>query len=453
MSLRIRIVLIIILPLLLMTAAVVWVIQTQSQDFLQEQSTLLRESLRSTKKSALRDYVELAETALKPILENKDLNESQALAETSRILSTMTFGEHGYFFLYDAQGKNLVHPLKPSLQDKNLWSWRDSKGKYVIQDLLKTSANPNAEQRFEDYHWEKIPNNKQEAPKLGYVTRLKPWNWMLGTGLYMDDVELEARALENQVTANVRKNVRIILFALSLTTFIIFLLMLSVNMHESRLANRRLRKVAHNFVNLQVQERRRFARELHDGINQFLVATKYRIELGLKQADQATGQHRKPLEQSLELLDQSILEIKSISHALRPVLLDDLGLEKALDSLLQQFQERTKIRVRRTYQLKQKLADEIETTIYRVIQEGLTNIERHANASEVELRLSEQAEQLELLLQDNGIGFSINKHPKGMGLINMRERIELLGGIFHLHSKVNHGTRYTAQLPLTPSEF
>lgn len=447
MSLSIRIGLIIILPLLLMTAAIVWVMEAQSQSFLFEQSNLLRESLRTTKKEALRNYVALAEQALKPILSNSALTEAQALDESRRILNSMTFGNHGYYFLYDQTGKNLVHPLKPELQGKQLIDFQDQNKKFVIRDLLSASLNVDSEKHFEDYYWEKTPNNPEQAPKLGYVTRLAPWSWMLGTGLYLDDIKQEEQQLQEQVQMNVRKNLNIILLALGLTTFSIFLMMLMVNVHEVRLGNRRLREAAHNFVNLQVQERRRFARELHDGINQFLVAIKYRIESGLKQADQSTGQHRAPLEQSLALLDQSILEIKRISHALRPVLLDDLGLEQALESLIQQFQERTYISVQRVYKLQSKLPDEIETTVYRVIQESFTNIERHAKASLVELHLIEQSGQLKLILKDNGVGFNSDKLSiKGMGLSNMRERIELLGGVFNLISKANQGTVLQAQL-------
>lgn len=455
MSLKLRLGLIVMLPLILMTIVLTWVIQTQGQAFLEEQTNLLQESLRNSRKEALRNYVELAENALKPVLSKTSCNKATDLPEAKRILEGMTFGKTGYFFLYDTQGVNLVHALNRANEGKNLWNYQDINKKWVIRDLLQVSLRPAPEQRFEDYYWEKEAGSRQQAPKLGYVTRLQPCNWMLGTGLYMDDMQLEEAVLAKQVNTNIWHNLRIILFALTLTTLVIFGLMLFVNIHEGRLANQRLQSTAYNFVNLQVKERRRFSHELHDGINQFLVAAKYRIEAGLKQADKGSDKYRQPLQESLGLLDQTITEVRRISHALRPALLDGLGLQQAVDSLISQFVERTHIQVQRDYQLTSTLPDEVEIMAYRVIQEALTNIEKHAQATQVSLQLIERREQLKLLIQDNGQGFLVEESTKaaGIGLTSMRERVELLGGEFRLESRLGKGVSIQAILPLSATHL
>lgn len=453
MSLKLRLGFIVIIPLILMTLVLTWIIQTQGQVFLEEQTHLLQDSVRNARKEALRNYVELAETALTPVLNNPPIDEAKDLREAKRILEAMTFGKNGYFFLYNEHGINLVHGRNPANEGKDLWSYQDINKKWVIRDLLTTSLNPSPEQRFEDYYWEKEAGSQQQAPKLGYVTRLPPWQWMLGTGLYMDDTQLEEAALAKQVNTNVWHNLRIILVALTLTTLVIFFLMLFVNIHEGRLANQRLQSTAYNFVNLQVRERRGFSHELHDGINQFLVAAKYRIEAGLKQADKGTDKYRQPLLQSLELLDQTIAEVRRISHALRPALLDELGLQQAVESLIAQFVERNSIQVQRHYQLMKTLPDEVEIMAYRVIQEALMNIEKHAKATEVVMELIQQRHQLKLLISDNGSGFLSEDSTKltGIGLINMRERVELLGGEFRLENRLGRGVMIHAQLPLAVS--
>jgi two-component system NarL family sensor kinase len=154
------------------------------------------------------------------------------------------------------------------------------------------------------------------------------------------------------------------------------------------------------------------------------------------------------------VLNEAIQEVRRISHDLRPSILDDLGFDVALGNLLEQFSERTGIRIRRDVALPdRRLPEDIEITLYRLIQEALTNVERHADASELVLRLSHQRDAVRLDLRDNGRGFDpqANRHVLGIGLRNMRERVELLGGDYRFDTGPGEGVRIRVRLPIKTS--
>ncbi len=144
--------------------------------------------------------------------------------------------------------------------------------------------------------------------------------------------------------------------------------------------------------------------------------------------------------------------MRRISHDLRPILLDDLGLESALHSMTDDFAERTGIEVDVNLDLPaQRLTDDIEITLYRVSQEALTNIERHAYAHQVWLSVWQKDRMTWVEIKDDGQGFSCSGQGSddcGIGLMNMRERTEILSGDFSVRSKPGSGTRVRAGLML-----
>ncbi|MEX1058209.1 MAG: ATP-binding protein, partial [Natronospirillum sp.] len=201
----------------------------------------------------------------------------------------------------------------------------------------------------------------------------------------------------------------------------------------------------------QVNERRQFSRELHDGINQQLVSLKLRIELAEKKMAHADTQLSalSDLDLASNILNSTIQEVRQISHNLRPVMLDDLGLRPALRGLIEQFAEHTGIAVELYYNLDEvEVSDDIETTIYRITQECLQNIEKHARAQRVEIRVQYANDRIQFEVTDNGCGFnaSISQH-QGIGLINMKERVEVIGGTLDLESNPGHGSTISAILP------
>lgn len=449
MPLKFKILLLSLIPMMLVTSAVTWIGLNQARQLSEGEIQLFEENLLSSKKRELKNYVSLAMTSIAHIVNNAGADDEQAQAEVRKILADMTFGQDkdGYFFVYTLDGTNLVHPTEPELVGRYLYDLQDSRGDYVIRNLLEQAKQGGGYHR---YLWRK-PSRQEQIDKLSYVVLLPKWNWMLGTGLYLDDISREVTKIRAQVTRNIRNTFFTVLVIMSVAVVLVVLVGVAVNLHESRMADSRLRLLAHRSVLANVADRRRFSRELHDGINQLMVSVLYRIELAKRKLKHGDESGLGDLDQGYEVLNEAIQEVRRISHDLRPTLLDDLGLQAALEGLLSRFEERTGIRLKVDIRLPVAvLPEDVEITIYRLVQEGLTNVERHADASMLKLGLWEQSGMLWLRLQDNGCGFDTDvlERFEGIGLRNMRERVELLGGEFRLLSKPGQGATLLVGLSL-----
>jgi two-component system sensor histidine kinase UhpB len=203
----------------------------------------------------------------------------------------------------------------------------------------------------------------------------------------------------------------------------------------------------------QEEERRRLARDLHDEVNQALTA----ILLRLEALAQETPPERAPEVVELKrLVNQAMDELLNLARQLRPSALDDHGLVAALETQLKRFSARTGIEARLdTAGEPDALADVVQTAIYRVAQEALTNVTRHAGAMVVELVLAADDDEVELRVSDDGSGFDPAVLPhansltpgRGLGLIGMAERARLVGGELDVRSAPGGGTTITLRVP------
>ena len=226
---------------------------------------------------------------------------------------------------------------------------------------------------------------------------------------------------------------------------------------EHKLIQERLRTLTRRVVELQEDERRRISRELHDGINQMLVAVKYKLEMAEVKINRHDIDSLADIRRSHELLSVAIQEVRRISHDLRPSVLDDLGLNAALESLCHDFKEHTGIKVSSTLPDTESIHPraELETTLYRITQEAFTNIEKHASATEVRLSLVSNDRSLHLVIEDNGRGFDaehamqLSGSDTGIGLKNFKERVNLLDGKFFVYSEPGMGARLEITLPIS----
>lgn len=447
MSLKTKIILLAIIPLLLVTCSVTLIALKQAKTLGEHEIQTFERNLIASKEMELRHYVSLALTSINHIYSNIDLHPEDAQARVKSILHDLTYGDDGYFFVYDDQGVNLVHPIQPELAGQNMIDLQDRNGNFIIRNLLQRAREGGG---FHRYQWHK-PSRGEIEDKLSYVVQLPHWNWMLGTGLYLDDIGREVAKIQAQVNQNIRNTFFTVLVITSITVVLIILFGIAFNVHEHRLADGRLRDLARRSLQFQIAERKRFSRELHDGINQLMVSVKFRLELareGFRTNDGSSIDH---LDQGELILNEAIQEVRRISHDMRPTVLDDLGLIPALNSLLDEYSLRTGIRVEQKVELSDReLSEEIDITFYRVVQEALTNIERHADASHIWLRGKWLGDSFQLEVADNGSGFELGdaKCADGIGLRNMRERIELLGGEFSIDTQRNNGTRIRAKLSL-----
>jgi two-component system NarL family sensor kinase len=226
---------------------------------------------------------------------------------------------------------------------------------------------------------------------------------------------------------------------------------LVLNVSEHRLADRKLQLLTQRIVSLQEEERSRVSRELHDGISQLLVSIKFQFELASHQLATDAAQGLDTLQQGTERLAEAIGEVRRISHDLHPSLLDTLGLPAAIGQLVAEFEQRSGLSIDYQNALgDSQLNDGLAVALFRIVQEALSNIERHAQASKVLISLDGMAQHVRLKVRDNGVGFrsrQLDQLSGGIGLRNIRERVEHFGGRFILASEPGK-TELTVMLPL-----
>ena len=215
-------------------------------------------------------------------------------------------------------------------------------------------------------------------------------------------------------------------------------------------ANHQLRFLSRRLFEVQEEERRHLARELHDEIGQALTAAKINLQSVTGNGGSANFAR---LQETTAILDRLLGQVRQISLDLRPSMLDDLGLVPALRSLLDQQGRRASVAVRFSAEnMPENLDPEIQTTCFRIAQEAITNALRHAHATQIDVDLRRENGKLRLLIRDNGIGFdaeSAQAQTVGLGLIGIKERAALVGGRAKIISSPNKGTTIEVFLPLT----
>jgi two-component system NarL family sensor kinase len=260
--------------------------------------------------------------------------------------------------------------------------------------------------------------------------------------------------IDSQISSNIQNTMLLIAAIAIASSVIIALSGLALNISEYRVADAKLKVLAQRVVRSQEEERARLSRDLHDGISQWLVSIKLQVESGIAKLSSAATPPdvaRKSFDRAAGQLNDVLGEVRRISHDLRPALLDDLGLAAALDHLSREFSEHTGIAVKFASDGNfDGLPDVSNTVLFRIAQEALTNIKRHANANAVQIRLVGDKVSVQLTIADDGVGFDvagIAQHPKrGIGLRNMHERVEAVGGKLQLLSSPE-GTQVIATLP------
>jgi signal transduction histidine kinase len=213
---------------------------------------------------------------------------------------------------------------------------------------------------------------------------------------------------------------------------------------SQRVARDALRRV----VSAQELERRRLARELHDETGQALTS----ILLGLKGVEDARdgGDVRQAAEQLRELVVGTLQDVRRLAVELRPKALDDFGLVPALERLAENFREQTGMAVELEARLgPDRLPGEVETALYRITQEALTNVVKHARARSVSIVLTRRDGSVSAVIEDDGQGFEQVGDDEGLGLLGMKERVELIDGKLTVESSAGSGTTIVAEVPLT----
>lgn len=228
------------------------------------------------------------------------------------------------------------------------------------------------------------------------------------------------------------------------------MLMDSLKKHEQD-----LQRLSSKILRAQEEERKRISRELHDEASQALIAAKINLEMLKKRLPPNPEEVSTRLAETSSLLVHTLENLRRLSHDLRPSMLDDLGLVPTLRWYTERYAKRLGISINLYVAALDKRLDlEIETTIYRIIQEALTNIAKYAHAKEVTISLEKKDSRLITKVEDNGRGFKLEKSVSGenryhgSGIVGMKERVHNLGGNFYIKSSQGRGTKLLVEIPL-----
>jgi signal transduction histidine kinase len=269
------------------------------------------------------------------------------------------------------------------------------------------------------------------------------------------------KEIENQLKlAQMRKNTSILILIISLLSSIVLGVAITYIVYKSLKEEREHRELlVQRMIRIEEQERKNLSRQIHDQLSQDLGALKIYLELIGKEI-RGDKEHEERIEKSKKILSSLIEKSHNISQLLRPPQLDELGLVESIEVLVSEYKEITNCNY--TYYKPEQeinLAPEYSLALYRIVQEALTNIAKHAFAKNVVISLHKEAEYVSLCIEDDGVGFDYQEYLKrprrrkedkfGLGLQGLRERIELLGGKFIIDTAPNKGTKIKVELTIS----
>ncbi|MCM3784622.1 PAS domain-containing sensor histidine kinase [Neobacillus mesonae] len=196
-------------------------------------------------------------------------------------------------------------------------------------------------------------------------------------------------------------------------------------------------------ISIQEEERKRFSRELHDGIGQSL----YSLVIQIDQLASSEDEGQKQLQPLRDQVTSIIEEVRGLAWQLRPSVLDDLGVVPAIRSYIENYRNYYGIEVRFECRLHRRLPHHQELAVYRIIQEALTNTAKHADAAEASVTIDDQEHELIIIIADEGEGFNSDTPGSGVGMFSMEERARSAGGALSIESSLGKGTRIRASFP------
>ncbi|MGA6826222.1 ATP-binding protein [Nitrospira sp. NS4] len=215
-----------------------------------------------------------------------------------------------------------------------------------------------------------------------------------------------------------------------------------------------LKRLASQLIRIQEEERRRISRDLHDDINQRLALVAIELE---RLEQHLPALHTEAVRSLSNRVGELSEDVRHLAYQYHPSILDDLGLSIAMQRLVEDVAARSQIEAHIDCdQLPERLSLDVATCIYRVAQESLVNIIRHAKASRVEVELGRSSRGLTLSIADNGVGFHADpphSDTGGLGFLSMKERVSLVGGILRIESAIGTGTRVQAMIPLAETNI
>lgn len=436
------------LPLILAVAAIAGIVAWQTRQTSDREIAALETALIEAKKAELHNYLSMARTAFGIVYGNARPDDEAAKREVAQTMAAMIYGREGHFFIYDYDGTNIVSPRQTWLINRNWSGLADPQGTPVVDRLI---ALARAGGGYHSYYWPK-PSTGEPALMVAYVQGLQDWRWVVGTGIFIDDVQKVVAAAREGIEARVQRTFAWIGGITLVAVLSVFASGLGINIRERRLADAKLKALTQRVLDTQENERGRVARELHDSVSQMLVAARYGLELARRRLAKGDARAADSVSQGIDQLNATMQEVRRISRDLRPGMLDDLGLGPALQALAEDFGRRTGIAIEfESAPFRNRIDQEAKIALYRIAQEALTNVERHSGATRVRILARGTRQGAVVQIEDNGRGLPQGMprdDAAGLGLRNMAERMEQLDGSLRILSS-RDGTLIEAKVPLS----
>ncbi|MBU4609320.1 cache domain-containing protein [Achromobacter sp. GG226] len=449
------------LSLLLLLGALAWVMSTVERQTLRlvaEERERVQSLYVHARERELQHYVLLARAATERLAaEGGEMapRKRQALA----VLARMRFGQDGYFFVYDRDGRVLLDPGQMDTPGVEFCEPDEPAGQQQAKLILATAERGGGLVR---YAWAK-PASPHPVPKMSYVTRVEPWGWTLGAGLYLDEVEARLQELDARARDSIAQIHQRIATIAGLALGLAGLGWLTTVLWQQRRSQHRLFRMVERLGEARQGERQRLGRELHDGVGQVMVSTRHLIESAQRHAGPrgkggaaADGSLGTTLQTCLARLDEALSEIRRLSHGMASARLEEEDLTRALAVLVAECQAGCPMMLSlQIGSLPRDVPADQRLAVLRIVQEGINNACRHSLGSRLDIRLAGSVDGIHLRLQDDGAGFDVAQADAagGIGLRNMQARAAALGGRLQVRSSAL-GTTVDLHLPWesTPEE-
>jgi two-component system NarL family sensor kinase len=454
LNLRKKIILFAVLPLLLALCAIALTVRHHAISLSQQQQEVIKSAYLAMKDAELKNYVEFAMRAISHLHES-GRTDAEARQEAKAILEKMDDGKDNYFFLYDLQGTLLVHPKQKESVGENMWNFQDPAGKFLIQDLIRIARTGGG---FEDYVWPKYSTGSSDPkPKRAYVTAVPQWGWMLGTGVYLNDIDDALSEIDSRVSRNIENTMLWIAGIAFLATVVIFLGLLR-NIRERTVlddrlseANSNLAALTQRLIDARAEEETRI-KYVHGGIQSMLTAIKVNIEAAVKVLPQTPqlAKESAPFRSAANQLGGVLGDLRKIVKG--TFIIDpNLPLRDQLNKLtLDMSTVATPIEFSAVGEIKY-LPLEVKEALFMSAKTALENIIKHAGASRASVLLEGTTSCVKMEIRDNGKGFDIklvyNNPNSGIGLRSMEADLKVVGGKLAVTSSPSDGTRLVATVP------
>jgi two-component system NarL family sensor kinase len=439
-----------LLPTLLVSLAISGFAVYQTQNSGQLNNAAVRDQMLTLRKNELHAYTQLAESAITDFYANATLPREDAQRAAKNTLRKLSYGNSGYFFVNDYEGGTLVHAAKPALEGRNLWDLKSKDGKFLIRDIDKAAKDGTG---FTEYMWSK-PGVADPVDKITYVKTLDKWNWILGTGLYIDDINAVHNKLNNQLDANLSQSIWVFLGLSGIALLGAGLLFGKLTLKEGGSADHKLKALSDQVNRAQEHERQAIAEEIDDGVQEHLVGLKEQMPDLLA----AKGVGKDVVDMLDQEMAKAIKAIQQISHTLNPKSLEEYGLIYGLDILAKQYNDRGRIPVKFSQQgiAVGRLPADAEWELYRVIQDVLRYVEQSENIGEgkINLRCSFSPEALKISLLEDVVGFDRQSNARSgsdmaaLLLDTVVSRIESINGNVEVFGTKGAGTLLKIKIDL-----